>query len=192
MKILEAFNDFLLDLNDEEAIDWYSLKHVEPDVESDVLKLELQLGFPLPQQLRDLYLMEGAIRTKEYGDVWQTLKLEPVKSMLGENRGLCAYIDHIWGGRPELVDELSSEQITKLNASYIVFGSRYEDDNVHEYFFFDRKGRIDTLRLDQDDMSGAFEKFDALLSDESRDVSLEALLAEQLDAIRATIEEDYA
>lgn len=191
MKILATFNDFLIELGDDEASDWYSLVHSEPDTESDVVAFERRIGFRLPRELRELYVKDGAIRTNEYGDVWQTLRLDPLKSMLEESRGLCAYIDRMWGGRPELVDELSSDQISALNADYVVFGSRYEDDNVHEYFFFHRSGRIDSLRLDQDDMSDAFEKFGTLLENKMRDLSLEALLNEQLDLIQTTIEEDY-
>ncbi|MBL8512549.1 MAG: hypothetical protein JNJ55_01050, partial [Betaproteobacteria bacterium] len=57
-------------------------------------------------------------------------------------RGLPAFIDFQWGGRPELAEGLSAAESTHLNAVTVVFGLRYINDNEHEYFFFDRAGRI--------------------------------------------------
>ena len=191
MKAMQTFNQFLEELDNEEASDDFQLRHVAQDDAVDVAAVETKIGFGLLTELRELYLKNGAIRTAEYGDVWQTLKLDSANEMLEQHCGLCAHIDWVWGGRPELPDELTASQIKQLDADYIVFGSRYEDDNVHDYFFFDRLGRMDNLRLDQDDMSYAFEKFELLLAGSPRSLSLEELLVEQLALIRETIEDDY-
>jgi hypothetical protein len=192
MQAMKAFNQFLEELGDDDATDDFQLQHTAPDDVAVVTDLQTKIGFSLPSELRDLYLKEGAIRTNEFGDVWQTLSLYSANSMLKKPCGLCAHIDWVWGGRPELSDEFTAIQIKQLDADYIVFGSRYEDDNVHDYFFFDRLGRIDNLRLDQDDMTHAFEKLASLLAGSSRNLSLEELLSEQLTLMREVIEEDYS
>jgi hypothetical protein len=192
MKAMRAFNQFLEELDNEEASEDFQLRHVAADDAAAVAAIETKIGFSLPKELRELYLKNGAIRTADYGDVWQTLKLDSANEMLEQHCGLCAHIDWVWGGRPELAEELTANQIKQLDTDYIVFGSRYEDDNVHDYFFFDRLGRMDDLRLDQDDMSHAFEKFELLLAGTSRNLLLEELLAEQLALMREVIEEDYA
>jgi hypothetical protein len=192
MKILEEFAQFLAHVDDEDLRQEYQIEFSAPDSPDDIVRLVQRIGMPVPESYAALLLASGAFHHARFGDTWQTLRLYSAKEMLDRHCGVVDAIKEIWGGRPELDDALTAEQIVKLNAEYVVFGYRHVDDNVHDYLFFDRRGGFYHLLFDQDDTADAEDAMRALAGQASTRVSLEALLKTQFDGISEVIEEDCA
>lgn len=192
MKIVEEFGKFVASIDDEDLQEEYKIVFSEPDSPDDIAQLVERIGMPVPESYATLLRTDGAFHHVHCGDIWQTIRLHSAKEMLDRPNGLVDFIKDIWGGRPELDDALTPESIAKLNAEYVVFGYRYVDDNVHDYFFFDRGGGFHHLLFDQDDTSDAEEALHALADQAGEGIALEALLKPQFEEMSKVIEEDYA
>jgi hypothetical protein len=97
--------------------------------------------------------------------------------------GLIDFIDHTWGGRPEFKECLTRSEIQTINKRCIAFGYRYEDDNVHDYLYFDGDGNFGSLFFDQDDRKSWEPCIRDILSESAHVTSLEALLQDQFEII---------
>jgi hypothetical protein len=190
MKMIDDFHKFIARLDDEDLAAEYQIVFVAPDPAADVARLAQRIGMPVAQSYADLLSTKGAFHHAHYGDTWQTLRFYSAQEMLDCRNGLVDFIDDIWSGRPELEDALTSASIAKLNAEYIVFGYRYQDDNVHDYLFFDRHGDFHHLLFDQDDTTEAEKMLNKLAQQTVAGISFEALLNAQFDSISKAIEED--
>jgi hypothetical protein len=188
--MIDNFHTFIARFDDEDLTAEYQIVFEAPDPAADVARLAQRIGMPVAQSYADLLSTKGAFRHAHYGDTWQTLRLYSAQEMLDCRNGLVDFIDDIWGGRPEFEDALTSASIAKLNAEYIVFGYRYQDDNVHDYLFFDRHGGFHHLQFDQDDTTEAEEMLNKLTQQTVAGISFEALLNAQFDIISKAIEED--
>lgn len=188
MKRIDEFHAFL-DQYDPDLTRGYRFEWKTPDAPEAITALEKKLGFAVPPELRALWTTKGALHSVWFGDSWQTLTMDTAAEMAEHPVGLLQFIDHAWGGRPELAAWLPADAAAKLNAEYIVFGYRYVDDNVHDYFFFDRQGRFGNLPFDQDDMTGARDIVRGMAKAAPAGESLDKLLGDQLATMRTAIEE---
>lgn len=192
MKVVEDFKKFIASIDDEDLQEEYEIVFSAPDSPEDMAQVVQRIGMPVPESYATLLRSSGAFHHVHCGDTWQTIRLHSAKEMLDTRNGLIDFIKYIWGGRPELDDALTPESIAKLNAEYVVFGYRYVDDNVHDYFFFDRRGGFHQLLFDQDDTGDAEEALHALGEQSATGFTFEALLATQFEEMSKVIEEDYA
>ncbi|ADV65792.1 hypothetical protein [Deinococcus maricopensis] len=181
-----AWNDQVIAADPEGDGD-FELVFAAPDVVDDVAQLEALIGAPLPADLRALYLQVGAFKHVHYALAWQTLRIESVSTQLHwltrpENRafsrpyslGLVAAIHAAWGEREEFNDALEAEAEQLVNANYVVFGSRHIDDNVIDYWYFDRQGLFGNFRFDQDEAAynvGRIEQLADILPRANADLS---------------------
>ena len=188
MKPIDEFHAFL-DKHDPDLTRAYRFEFKKPDGAEAIAALEKKLGFAVPTALRSLWTTKGALHSVWFGDSWQTLTMDTAAEMAEHPVGLLQFIDHAWGGRPELAAWLPGDATAKINADYIVFGYRYEDDNVHDYFFFDRRGAFGHLHFDQDDMSDARAAVRAMAQTPPAGESFDELLGDQLATIRQGVEE---
>lgn len=164
----------------DEEQEWHRLEWRERATEGPLRTLESRSGFPVPMALRDLLLKQGPFQSVGFADSWQTIQLAGSDELLTMSNGLPAFIDAYWGGRPELSAGLTPSELAALNASTVVFGLRYLNDNEHDYFFYDRAGRFGTLLLDQDDLEPAIEELRRIGRNESEGETLAALLERQM------------
>jgi hypothetical protein len=160
-----------------------------PSAGHDILALEEKAGVPVPAELARLYRETGAFRDKFFGDDWQTIYLFSPAELAGQPLGLASFIDFVWGGRPELVQWLSSEQRHRLDTSYAVFGYRYENDNVHDYLYFDAGGGFGHFHFNQDSSSRMGEALRALAQNGGGGMSLELLLTKQFEIILGSLDD---
>lgn len=188
MKPIDDFHAFL-DKFDPDLTRAYRFEWKKPDAPEAIAALEKKLGFAVPRELRTMWTTKGALHSIWFADSWQTLTMDTAAEMAEHPVGLLQFIDHAWGGRPELAAWLPAEAAAKINAEYIVFGYRYEDDNVHDYYYFDRGGRFGHLPFDQDDMTGARAIVQQLAQAPPAGESFDELLGEQLATMRKAIEE---
>lgn len=191
MKLVDDFHAFL-DKHDADLVRGYRLSFKEPDSAEAIAALEKKIGFAVPAELRAMWTTKGALHSPWFADAWQTLTIDSAAEMAAHPVGLLPFIDHAWGGRPELAAWLPADAAAKINAEYVVFGYRYVDDNVHDYFFFDRRGRFFHLPFDQDDMSEARTKVRELAKAAPAGSSFDELLRDQLAAIREAAQAELA
>lgn len=166
----------------EEEKEWHRLEWRGAADDAALRALESALGFALPPALHDLHLTHGPFQSEHFADAWETVLLRNCDEM-AEARGLPAFIDFQWGGRPELAEGLTAAERAHLNAATVVFGLRHINDNEHEYFFFHSDGRIGTVMLDQDSMDWALEQLHGIAKGEFADETLAALFSRQFDAM---------
>ncbi|UOD29195.1 SMI1/KNR4 family protein [Massilia violaceinigra] len=151
---------------DTEYPERFDLAFAAPATAQDIAALETLLNIRIPDQLRALYQECGAFRHVHYDDSYgQTIALDGVGAVLeqlrtaGDRRygshagqGLVDFIHAHWGGRSDLDDILDEETVKLVNENYIAFGCRYINDDVHDYWYFDRNGMFGNLRFDQDEL----------------------------------------
>lgn len=181
MKIIDEFNEKLKALVEEEHFDWQRVVFAMPETEESIAQLKEKVF--LPEELTAFLLKYGAFESNGFADAWQTVQLFSVQELINRPLGIIEFIDYYWGGRPEFADHFSSDQIATLNQQYKVFGLKYVDDNVHDYWFFDQKGKFGNLTFDQDDCEYAMKILKELLISSSLTLSLEELLNAQLESI---------
>lgn len=191
MKLVDDFHAFL-DKHDEDLVRGYRLSFKAPDSAEAITALEKKLGFAVPAELRAMWTTKGALHSTWFADAWQTLTIDSAAEMAAHPVGLLPFIDHAWGGRPELAAWLPADAAAKLNADYVVFGYRYVDDNVHDYYFFDRRGRFFHLPFDQDDMTAARDQVREMAKAAPAGSSLDELLRDQLTTIREAAQAELA
>lgn len=186
---VEAFNDRLEAISDE--AEWLRLHVDAPPAEATMAAAEFRLGRALPTPLRDWLAANGTAASESFGDVWNTLAVGTV--LLGGDAPLTpvAYVDFVWGGRPELFDALSAAQIAAIESGFLMFGQRHVDDNVHVYLLVDAHGAAHALLLDQDDMDDALHWLSAAASSTPpRGEPIDAVIDAQFATVLAALEED--
>jgi hypothetical protein len=181
MKLIDEFNEKLKALVDEDSFDWQRVIFSTPETEENIATLREKVI--IPEELAAFFLKYGAFKSNAFGDAWQTVQLFSVQELLDMPLGIIDFIDYYWGGRPEFADYFSSEEITHLNQQYKIFGLKYVDDNVHDYWFFDQHGKCGNLPFDQDDCEPAMEILKELLISSNLTLSLEELLTAQFESI---------
>ncbi|MCP5159199.1 MAG: hypothetical protein H6975_07215 [Gammaproteobacteria bacterium] len=191
MKQIDEFQEFLAKFKDEDIVEQHGFSFKHPDTQDVIERLKNRISIPIPIDLENLLLTEGAFYHLYFADLWQTLQLYSAEELLNNRPlGLLEVIDYEWGGRPELQDWFTEDAASRLNNENIVFGYRYEDDNVHDYFFFNSLGCFDHLYFDQDSMESARLKLYTLSQGPGSRISLDELLKNQLDILIKTIEEE--
>ncbi len=147
-----------------------------PDTAQDIAALEALLNIRIPDDLRTLCQECGAFSHVHYQDSYgQTIALDPVGPVLerlrnpGDGRygkhewkGLVDFIHAHWGGRSDLDETLDEETVKLVNDNYTAFGCRRINDDVHDYWYFDRNGMFGNLRFDQDELDYNTWKIDTL------------------------------
>jgi hypothetical protein len=189
MKALDDFNLFLDGVADPLVATHHRFEHKPADAEAALEAVARRAGMPLPPALAHLLATEGAFHNPWFGDVWQTLRLDSAAELLERRTGLATFIDDVWAGRPELHEWFGAEALSQIDAQTFVFGFRYEDDNVHDYLYFDRRGRFDHLYFDQDSPRVARSHLTSILREPGPGVTLEELLASQLEIMMMAIQE---
>ncbi len=190
MKALIDFNTYLQSLDDSELSDELEVSFPGPMSMAAIQRVEAVIGCPLPQSLRDFLSQTGPFISTHFGDVWNTIKVFDSETMLESPSGIVDHIDWHWGGRPELADALTIEQIATLNARYKVFGTRCIDENCYDYLFFSVDGGFYSLLLDQDDMDACIAWLLGGISISPVGESLTELIEQQLSAMKHDIEDD--
>ncbi|NHZ91089.1 hypothetical protein F2P45_19000 [Massilia sp. CCM 8733] len=151
---------------DTENPERFDLAFAAPDTAQDIAALEALLNIRIPDELRSLYQECGAFRHVHYDDSSsQTIALDAVGAVLERVRnpgdrwygchagqGLVDFIYAKWGGRTDLEEILDEATVKLVNDNYTGFGCRYINDDVHDYWYFDRNGMFGNLRFDQDEL----------------------------------------
>lgn len=147
-QMLERFAEAVLlaAKRNEDYAEFFKLKFAEKIPESRLKKIESDLGFELPTELRELAKTRGPFTAGTFNDLcvmggWNDN---------GHPTGLVEYIDYVWGGRPEFEEFYKEKEVRFLNENYFAIGTRYQDDNVHEYIYFDKNGKFGSIVFDQD------------------------------------------
>ena len=190
MKALIDFNAYLQSLDDSDVSDDLEVSFPGPMSMAAIQRVEAVIGCPLPQSLRDFLAQTGPFISGHFGDFWNTIKVFDSETMLESPSGIIDHIDWQWGGRPELADALTIEQMATLNARYKVFGTRCIDDNRYDYLFFSVDGGFYSLPLDQDDMDACIAWLLGSISASPVGRSLAELIEQQLSALKHDIEDD--
>jgi len=181
MRLIDEFNEKLKALVDEDSFDWQRIVFSTPEIEESISKLREKVI--IPEELAAFFLKYGAFKSNGFGDAWQTVQLFSVQELIDIPLGIVDFIDYYWGGRPEFADYFSSEEMTQLSQQYKIFGLKYVDDNVHDYWFFDRYEKFGNLPFDQDDCEPAMDILKELLISSNLTLSLEELLNAQFESI---------
>ncbi|NHZ98488.1 DUF2170 family protein [Massilia sp. CCM 8734] len=151
---------------DTEYPEHFDLAFAAPDTAQEIAALEALLNIRIPDELRSLYQECGAFRHVHYDESYsQTIALDAVGAVLERLRnpgqrwyschagqGLIDFVYAKWGGRTDLDDILSEATVKVVNDNYTGFGCRYINDDVHDYWYFDRNGMFGNLRFDQDEL----------------------------------------
>lgn len=112
-----------------------------------------------PQELKTIYETIGSFSLG--GLEWNRLSLIPQKKwerLLNNKMGYLEYpgfgilegIQAYWGGRPEIQEIYSAEEIAAINKKYFIFGTYVHDDNFVSYLFFTDRGEFSFIDFDQD------------------------------------------
>lgn len=181
MKGISEFNEKLKSLVDEDSFDWQRIVFSTPENEEQIATLREKVV--IPEELKVFFLKYGSFKSNAFGDAWQTVQLFSIQELIDMPLGIVDFIDYYWGGRPEFAAYFSIANITRLNQQYQIFGLKYVDDNVHDYWFFDQQGNFGHLLFDQDDCEYAMEMLKELLISSNLSFSLEELLESQLESI---------
>jgi hypothetical protein len=184
---IESFRVFLSRLPNKVAAAHHRLELRPRDTPQSLQALAGRLGFPVPPSLAALLTEIGAFYNPDYADVWQTIELYPTAQLLHGPTGLVSAIEHDWGERPELPQWFNADARSRIDKQTAVFGIRYEDDDTHDYLYFDSRGRFDHLYFDQDDPQPPHAKLNSILSGKAPGQTLSDLLDDQLAAMRTAI-----
>lgn len=158
---------------------YYPLKFEEALTEAHIQELEKALGFSLPDDLRNLALERGPFSIGESSEIsimggWQHDR---------QPTGLINYIDWVWGGRPEFEEFYKEQELAYINNNYFALGVRYQDDNTHDYIFFDRFGRFGTIMMNQDYFEAFQDDMEPMLKKSPASESLQQVLSRQFSAV---------
>lgn len=186
-KLIDDFNQKLQTLDNEDLLEWNRLEFIPSDPKA---LATLSAQRVLPQELIDFLEHFGALQSCQFQDAWQTLKIFSAEELQQRQTGVVTFIDAYWGGRPELAECFSAEEIARLNEQYQVFGLRYVDDNVHDYLMFDQHGHFGHLPFDQDDCANALEILKNSLGSSALSLSLTDLVRTQLEMMLTALEQE--
>ena len=187
---IESFRVFLSRLPNQVAAGRHRFEFRPRDTPQSLRALAGHLGFPVPMSLAALLTETGAFHNPEFADVWQTIELYSTAELLQRPTGLVAAIEHDWGDRPELRWWFGAAARSRIDGQTAVFGMRYEDDDVHDYLYFDSRGRFDHVYFDQDSPESARAKLESILKGKEPGLGLADLLDAQPAAMRAAIAKD--
>lgn len=190
MNRLDEFNAYLETIDDEDIVDGVNIEFRGALDDASIEWLRAAYGVPLPEEFQQFLRAVGPSVSESMGDTWNTLQLFADERFHQRRVGIVSYIDESWGGRPEIADHFSPDQIDTLNAQYAAIGLCYIDDNVHEYLFFDGNGGFHRLQFDQDDPDDALQWLRACLSKPPIGMSFDAMLQAVLEDMRSRIELD--
>lgn len=160
---------------DEDYAGCFTLKFAEKITEVRMQQIESELGFELPAALRELALTRGPFTAGAFNDLC-------VMGGWNDNAhptGLVEYIDYVWGGRPEFEECYKEKELLFLNENYFAFGTRYQDDNVHEYIYFDKNGRFGSIVFDQDYFEVFQDEVEPMFKKSTAGETLEQVLSRQ-------------
>ena len=185
MNWIQCFNERLADLKADQSIyearQWKS-KGTSSD--SDLLRLEKALGFNMPTSLKAFYLSHGPFASEWFGDEPETVDVFTPDEIAKKGIGLAKAINMHWGVRPEIQEDLDASTIARLNRMTAVWGIHHIDSNQCIYYYFNRKGDIGSLYLDQDDMEWTLQEMLRISNDEPSSLeSLEQLLTTEMEAM---------
>jgi len=185
MNWVQHFNERLADLKvDQSFYEAHQWKSNGTSSEADLLRLEKALGFNVPASLRVFYLSHGAFASEWFGDERETVDVFTPDEIAEMGVGLAKAINLHWGGRPEIQEDLDSGTIERLNGMTTVFGIRHIDSNQCIYYYFNRKGDIGSLYLDQDDMEWTLQEMVRISRDAPSSLeSSEQLLSSETEAM---------
>lgn len=186
-KLVDDFNQKLQTFDNEDLLEWNRLEFTPSDPKA---LATLAAQRVLPQELIDFLAHFGALQSCQFQDAWQTLKIFSAQELQQQQTGVVTFIDAYWGGRPELAEFFSAEEIARLNEQYQVFGLRYVDDNVHDYLMFDQHGQFGHLPFDQDDCANALEILKNSLGSSALSLSLTDLVRTQLEMMLTALEQE--
>ncbi len=191
MKSLIDFNLYLQSIDDPDTSEELQASFPGPMSTVDIQQVEAAIGCPLPLPLRDFLIETGPFISTHFGDAWNTIKIFDIETMLTSPVGIIDHIDWHWGGRPELADALSIEQMATLNARYKVFGMRCIDDNEYDYLFFDAdRGFFHSLPLNQDNMDASITWLLGSVSTSPVGITLVELIQHQISTLKHDIEDN--
>ncbi|MDH4474920.1 MAG: SMI1/KNR4 family protein [Verrucomicrobiaceae bacterium] len=185
MNWVRHFNERLADLKvDQSLYEARQWKSKGTSSEVDLLRLEKALGFNVPTSLRAFYLSHGAFASEWFGDERETVDVFTPDEIGEMGVGLAKAINLHWGVRPEIQEDLDSGTIERLNGMTTVFGIRHIDSNQCVYYYFNRKGDIGSLYLDQDDMEWTLQEMVRISHDAPSSLELlEQLLSSETEAM---------
>lgn len=189
MKALIEFKSWLQSLDNSDMTGELEVSFAGPMTMAEIRRIEAAIECTLPQSLRDALIETGPFISTHFADVWNTIKFVDNDTMLNAPTGIIDHIDWHWGGRPELADALTIEQMATLNARYRVFGARCIDDNRYDYLFFSVDCGFYNLLLDQDDIHSGIAWLLDSISTAPGGRSLAELIDQQLSALKHDIEE---
>ncbi len=185
---LDEFNAYLDEIDDEDIVDGLRIEFSGVFNDATIESLSAIYAASLPEEFLKFLSAVGPAVSESMGDTWNTLDIFAHERFHQRRNGLLEYIDQLWGGRPEIADTFSQDQIEALNTQYAVIGWCYIDDNVHEYLFFDREGGFHRLLFDQDDPNDALQWLRTSLLQPVVGSPFDAMLKAVLEGVRSRVE----
>lgn len=176
-QMLSRFDDALklAAKRDEDYAGFYTLKFAEPLTDERLQKIESDLGLEIPADLKRLAKTHGPLTVGSFNDFC----LMGGWNDNGHPTGLVDYIDYVWGGRPEFKECYKEKELRFLNENYFAVGTRYQDDNVHEYVFFDKTGKFGSIVFDQDYFEAFQDEVEPMFKKSTARETLEQVLSRQ-------------
>lgn len=164
---------------DEDMGHWFELKEPSPLSQQMIERFEKQIGIAYPPALRRFLLEHGPFKAGSDSS------LSIMSGWRDENpsAGLVAYIDNVWGGRPEFEEEYTPEQIDRLNRTAICFSTLYINDDSHEYAFFDQNGKFGTIAYNQDDFPALKEILEPILERSNANQTFDEVVSHQITGL---------
>lgn len=147
-------------LRDHEELKGYFVFEKAPFLSYEALSLfESRIHQKIPHELKSVYETVGSFSLG--GFEWNRLSLVPQKrweKLLNNKMGYLEYpgfgilegIQASWGGRPEIQETFTGEEIAEINRKYFIFGTFVHDDNFVSYLFFTDRGEFSYIDFDQD------------------------------------------
>lgn len=182
--------------------DYNSLIQAGPATAAELSRLEAANGQPLPKPLRAFYLRLGGLSNLYNNESYCIEAPRPAELADGLERsqpyerigslGLIDMIVHSWANdRFEFAEgeHFSRAQLQALNGRYRCFGW-YRTDTVGEsawYLYFDPHGHFGALYYDQDGFGRAYAALMAMLQASPARQSLEDVLCEGIERMRAAM-----
>ncbi len=142
------------DENDDDWREFYKVKRGTPFTKEEFSKIEeysRTKGYRIPEEIKSFYINHGAFEIGEpsYNDGLRILPLigDPVKQfqLYFYSLSVADFVMY------HVKRQLTAEEFTHIEQNYVLFGGYFQNDNNHEYFFFDKDGNgCNSLSWDQD------------------------------------------
>ena len=187
----------------EDGDDYNTLVTLEKTTPDQIARLE-ELAGALPEELKRFYLDIGALDNVRNSECYCMSMLTVAELVEGlayngdykykklDSLGLADMMRFSWGNdRPEFTNGrcFTPDQLTYINHHYRCFGWYRTDDGLEaaHYMYFDQAGKFGALLYHQDTIDRMQEAFSKMMVASPATQSLEDMLCEGIEKIRATL-----